>query len=114
MEGETMRARDILRAEYGSEKNLMTPTVLDVGSVVRGRVAYEISRGTGMRRQPIFGVSIASYDPDLNTTRRYANDISDCFGSLDAARDHVNFLRENWHLGENVLMLRLKVKKDGG
>ena len=113
-----MRARDILRAEYGNGKNFMTPVVLEVGSLWRGRVAYELSRGEGLVRRgsgiyppsSIFGVTIASYDPDLDTTRRYTNDISGCFGSLDAAKDHVNFLRENWHLWEDVLVLRLKTR----
>ena len=106
-----MRAWDILRREYGSSsKNFMTPTVLQVGSIWRGKVAYEISKGKGIRRDrnspepDIFGVSIASYDPDLDTTQRYTGGISGCFGSLDAARDHVNFLRENWWMGESDLL----------
>ena len=107
-----MRARDILCAEYGNGKNFMTPTVLEIGSIWRGRVAYELSRGEGLIRRgsgiypppSIYGVTIASYDPDMDTTRRYMNDISGCFGSLDAAKHHVNFLRENWWQGETDLL----------
>ena len=100
-----MRARDIFKREYGSNsKNFMTPTVLEVGSIWRGKVAYEISQGTGMRNQPIFGVSIASYDAKSDTTRRHPDPVGGCFGSLNTARDHLNFLRENWWQGETDLL----------
>ncbi len=100
-----MRARDIFRREYGSNsKNFMTPHVLEVGSIWRSKAAYEISRGIGMRQQAIFGVSIASYDAKSDTTQRHPDPIGGCFGSLDAAKDHVNFLRENWWQGEADLL----------
>jgi hypothetical protein len=43
----TLSAREILRREYGSSRNLLTPHALAIGKVDR-ESAYEISVGEGI------------------------------------------------------------------
>ena len=69
-------AREILRMEYGSARNFMTPDVL-LRRLVSGNVAVELSSGDGMRKRGdygpppiVFGVSFVRLDPETGETRR--------------------------------------------
>lgn len=58
-----MRARDIIRTEYGKSRNFMTEHVIEIGSIKRGRVAYELSSGPGIfGTRWIIGVTVVSCD----------------------------------------------------
>ncbi len=65
----TLTAREIIKREYGSSKNFVTPYPVKYGKLNK-TTAYEISRGTGMNHEPIYGVSIVTYDPETDTTKR--------------------------------------------
>ena len=95
-----MRARDIIRAEYGGSRNFMTPDVIKVGK--RGPLrAYELSSGQGLMLRGlvamdtpvggriIYGVSVVDVTP-AGTVRR--SDLSDMFDSLQSAEDYIETL----------------------
>ena len=63
-----LTAAQILKREYGSSKNTVTPTVLD-RVLLSPNVAAELSEGTGHNGQPLFGVSVAVRLPDGKTVR---------------------------------------------
>lgn len=43
---------------YGDSKNFMTPTVVDTGWLIEGKVAYEVSCGRFLDRR-MYGISLA-------------------------------------------------------
>ena len=63
--------------------NFMTPSVEEVRWIVPGRVAYELSVGTGMERELIYGI----------TTDRFRSWLSKMFWSRDGANCYVAELR---------------------
>lgn len=56
------------QAEYNGQPNVMTPTIVRRGS--KGRLAYEISSGTGIDHQPIFGFTVIQVGTFGRTERR--------------------------------------------
>lgn len=90
--GRLPSADSILSQEYGSSKNIMTPDVLEVGKIgLPDReqiIVYEIAEGTGMEQQPIFGVTIVTYDTSTGETAR-RTDETELFYSFEEARDHL-------------------------
>jgi hypothetical protein len=69
-------ARQILRQEFGSARNFMTPTVLRIGKA-HPAVAFEISAGTfGGKR--LYAVTLAGHD-GAGQTYRASNEWSRCF-----------------------------------
>lgn len=68
--------------------NFMTPNVIEhYRRTMRGRVAYvEISEGTGMSREPIYGVTFR-YADGSELWRNGEKDPSACVYSLEAARE---------------------------
>ena len=82
-----LTAREIIRREYSDSKNFMTPTILKRGKMCRN-IAYELSQGTGLEHQPIFGVSIVMVDESNGKTERLYND-SHVFETLDLAQDYI-------------------------
>lgn len=89
-------ARQILRAEYGSSTNVMTPNVLDA-FLIGPNVAAELSTGTGLDGEPIWGVSVAIVRPDGTTYRpgvdRTKAIRSGLFFSRGAAEEHIETMR---------------------
>lgn len=67
-------------------KHLMTPEVLGYYKLKRGYA--ELSQGTGMRNQPIWGVTIKGFGFDDAEDRR----LSDCFQSHAAAMERIEEL----------------------
>lgn len=90
----TPTARQMIRQEYGDGKNFMTPTVIKVGK--RGPCrAWELSTGTGFRRETIYGVSVVDWDNLTDeTTRR--TDLGECFQSLSSAESYIADLPEKF------------------
>lgn len=71
--------------QYIKGKNIMTPDVIRYG--VAGKYAYELTEGTGFKREPIFGVTIL--------TRRYGehrHDLSKMFYSIEEAEAWISTL----------------------
>ncbi len=93
-----MRARDIIRTEYGKSRNFMTEHVIEIGSIERGRVAYELSWGDGFDNDYIVGVSVASCDAAGQTAREYDMSKSFCGAAwgtvVQQAREYIQALKE--------------------
>lgn len=91
-----MEAKEILRLEYGDSKNLMTPHVVGRGYLGKyGGIeyAYELSKGTGINHNLIYGVSIASYNSHTKRTERH-NKLSGCFQTREEAREYIKKLKK--------------------
>ncbi len=69
--------------EYIKGKNIMTPEILQFG--VSGKYAYELSQGTGFKREPIFGVTVLR-----RKTGERRDDLSKMFYSLEEADGWIN------------------------
>ncbi len=82
-------AREIIRHEYGTAPNIMTPDVIKVGMLRRFKegyaVAFELALGLGMTG-PIWGVSVVRAYP-WGTRRIYK--LSTCFRSRGSADDWI-------------------------
>ena len=107
-----MDARSIIWKEYGlHSRNFMTPNLIRIASLVRGRVAYELSYGEGLRRgTTIYGVSIARYDPATDSTERLY-DLSQSFQSKDAAERYIEELKDafQWYDDPQDVLRSIKV-----
>ncbi len=93
-----MRARDIIRTEYGKSRNFMTEHVMQIGSIKRGRIAYELSWGYGFDNDYVVGVSVASCNKAGSTTREYDMSKSFCGAAwgtvVQQAREYIEELKE--------------------
>lgn len=76
----------------GISKNIMTPTVLGYAKLRKGMGWAELSEGTGISRQPIFGVTVRSMDDEQSKTNR---DLSKLFQSRREAERHIEQLQED-------------------
>ena len=71
-------------------KNFMTPNIIEYGNT--GNFLYELSEGTGMSGQPIYGVTVLELlDYETEEVRR-RTDMGQCHDSLEDARDHIDIL----------------------
>jgi hypothetical protein len=52
-----MYVRGIFQEFFNGKPNIMTPEPVEYGQLANGLVLYEISTGTGMSEEPIFGVT---------------------------------------------------------
>lgn len=64
-----MTPEEVIRREYGTCTNFMTPAPLRYGWAIPDRVAYELSEGEGFSREPIYGVTFVRLNADKSTTR---------------------------------------------
>lgn len=85
-----MTPREIIKAEYGNSRNLMTPRRISIGALPGG--AYELSSGTGIDNEPIYGVSVVRCNASDQVTRDI--DDSGMFWSLEEAREHIAALKK--------------------
>ena len=84
-----MTAKEIIRKEYGTSKNFITPTILSTRKL-RPWAACELSQGTGFSYETIYGVSIVVVLPSGNTHR--VSKLSDCFHNIEDAKRYINSL----------------------
>ena len=87
----TATAREILKREYGSSRNFMTPTRVSIGKISRS-IAFELSSGE-FGGPAIWGVSFAEMMEDGGTSRRA--DISESFGSRGEAEAYISEIKES-------------------
>lgn len=66
---------------------MMTPHKLEFGMIGEDR-AYELSKGTGIDGEPLFGVSVVCESSD-GATERMGEPDSTCFRSIQLARRHI-------------------------
>lgn len=92
-----LTARQIIKREYGDAKNFMTPDVIAYRKITT-TIAAEIASGWGMNNNRIYGVSVARYFPETDTTERLY-DYNTCFATLQDAYDHIEHLKNTlWTL----------------
>jgi len=97
-----MNARDVIKKEYGSGRNFMTPHVIDTFWLVPDLFVVELSDGTGFRNDRIVGVTVVSVDDEGNTKRE--RELSKCFHSPNAdmkAGSYVDELMESLSLEDD-------------
>lgn len=87
-------AREILRREYGTSKNFMTPEIIKTGKINR-KTAYEISKGTGFKNEPVFGLTIVEI---INGETKGREDLSDCFWNIKEVNERITRLKNNCDL----------------
>ena len=86
-----MKARDLIRREYGASRNFITPRILGYGKLGRN-VAYELSVGNAILQQGLmYGVSIVGEDDRGGTYRSF--DFSQSFYSREEAIAYINGLK---------------------
>lgn len=85
-----MSAPAIIRKEYGTSKNFMTPNVIKYGKV-RKDIAYEVASGSGIGGGTMYGVSFVKLKPDGSTERLY--DVSKSFSSMEQVNNYINMLK---------------------
>ena len=92
-------AGEILKMEYGTARNFMTPNVLEIGMIANNQnncIAFELSTGRGIfEGTQLFGVSVVEYDLITKKTDRHAVK-SECFHSLIDANDYIKILKEKY------------------
>lgn len=94
-----LQPQTVIRMEYGTSRNFITPGVIEYGWIVVGSIAYELSTGEG------YGVSLVrDYGPVVRRrtrrTRRMHR-LSKHFYSRRAARDYVSYLRRRFNRKED-------------
>ena len=91
-----LTAREMIKREYGTSKNFMTPDVLRRGKLHRA-VAYELSGGGGFLTSidRLFAVSVVAYNKEMDKTAR-CTDVSEVFSSRAEAEDYISELRTRW------------------
>ena len=83
----TRNARAHFRNHRKGE-NFMTPEIIRYGWIRMPDVSYELSRGTGIFTDDLYGVTLSS-PPDTAIGK-----LSDCFDSREAAEELIQTLRD--------------------
>lgn len=89
-------AAEILKKEYGNSKNIMTPHILGRGKISPA-IAYELSEGTGIEREPIFGLTLVKVTDTKESWTNFTTermDESKMFRSKDEAKSYIKQLRK--------------------
>jgi len=85
-----MDAKEIIQTEYNHYRNLFTPKIKGYGKLNQ-RFAYEFSYGTGMSRNPIYGVTIVGLNSHGETFR--TRHLSKLFHDLNEAKKYIRRLK---------------------
>ena len=72
----------------------MTPKRIKCGWIITNVKAYELSSGTGIYNEPIFGVTVSSSAEWERPPQDFED--SDCFGSLHAAEKYILKLKAKY------------------
>ena len=87
---DTSRAADAYRLFLDYGQNFMTPDVIEYGWVTP-TVAYELSSGSGIVGDKIYGVTFI----DAERSRKYMDE-STAVLSPDAGRELIEIMKEEW------------------
>jgi hypothetical protein len=79
----TSDIKDIFKTVFKGKTNIMTPEVIRYGK--KGEHVYELSKGEGMNREPLFGVTVL-------TTAGERTDLGQAFSSLGMAENYIKNL----------------------
>lgn len=94
-----MKATEILRQEYGTSRNFMTPRVIR-RTMVSTNVAVELSTGDGLGGCTIWGVSFVRRSPHGDTRR--SRIASAAFPSRRRAEDRIDRVRDLLRIAEGM------------
>ena len=92
----TYSAREIIKKEYGSSRNFITPKVLGYGKINKN-MAYELSSGSGIYGGTIYGVSVVKLIKGGKTQRMH--DLSSSFKSKYKAKEYIEYLKIKYKRG---------------
>ena len=84
-----MEARELVKMEYGNSHCFMTPHIISYGWVVKGKMAYELSRN-GNRGKRIYGLSFVEWD---GTTSKRRSDLCNILDNRDEVRQYIKQLK---------------------
>jgi len=86
-------AEEIIRKEYGTSKNFITPNKIKVGKI-KDNIAYELSSGSGFEPgTTVYGVSVVLLDKEGNTHRDIG--LSESFQSKAKAERYIKKLKDD-------------------
>lgn len=77
------RARALFRGTFGDSTNFLTPEAVDYG--IAGDYAWELSTGTGIWNESLYGVTVLELDGHRTT-------LGACFDSPEAALAYIEEL----------------------
>ena len=86
-----MEAKELVKKEYGSSRNFMTPRVLSYGWIVKDKEAYELSQGYGIEGERIYGLSIVEWNGTASIRR---SDLGGIFYNKDEIKQYIKQLKE--------------------
>ena len=86
-----MEAKELVKKEYGSSRNFMTPRVLSYGWIVKNEVAYELSQGYGIKGERIYGLSIVEWN---GTDSKRRSDLGGIFYNRDEIKQYIKQRKE--------------------
>jgi len=85
-----MEARELVKMEYGNSHCFMTPHIISYGWVVKGKMAYELSRN-GTKGKRIYGLSFVEWD---GTTSKRRSDLCNILDNRDEVKQYIKQLKE--------------------
>ena len=84
-----MKARELVKMEYGNSHCFMTPHIISYGWVVKDKVAYELSRN-GTKGKRIYGLSVVEWN---GTTSKRRSDLCNIFDNRDEIKQYIKQLK---------------------
>jgi len=86
-----MEAKELVKKEYGSSRNFMTPRVLSYGWISKDKAAYELSQGYGIKGERIYGLSIVEWKGTASIRR---SDLGGIFYNRDEIKQYIKQRKE--------------------
>jgi len=86
-----LTAQEIIRRQYKGAKNFMTPYKMKMGKI-NPNVAFELSTGSGLSGNDLFGVTLVAVNPKTLKTQSL-HDKSEAFGNKNEAEAYINKLK---------------------
>jgi len=87
-----MKAKEIINLAYKGRRNIMTPKVLGYGKISE-TLAYEISQGTGLNHEVIYGVTFVRLNKDGSVVPEY--DLSKMCWSKKEVKKYIQDVRRS-------------------
>jgi hypothetical protein len=88
LDPEYLTVSNVLHAQYGGISNFITPTFCASGARADKRLVWEISSGSGIMGNTIYGVTVVEYDPETAWTYS-RRDLSKPFGTREEADKYI-------------------------
>jgi hypothetical protein len=86
----TRTAKEIIKAECGNSRNLLTPYRIKIGKISKN-LAYEISYGFGIGYNKLCGLTVIE---DMGDETREREDLSGCFFSMEDVKNKIEEIKK--------------------